>query len=317
MPRKTRTHYFEAMYHVMLRGNYRQIIFNDDNDRLYFYSLLKQVTEKFNCKIHLFCLMTNHIHLVIEINHVPLWKIVQSFASSYARYINKKNKQSGHLFQGRYKAKLIQDEQYLLNLCYYIHSNPIQAKMVNHIDDYLWSSHPSYLDVLHINIDWLTTHYIHKIIKKRSSLADNCYLEFIKRESLHCIERNICDFDENGILTIHDSINEKIFSKKFDDLSSIKMDDILKVICKNMKIPSTAIVAENHNREVILARSLFIYFAHYYANYQINEIAKFILKNPESISRTMHRHLQLIRPKESMRSILNNIENDLICLSRC
>src|ERR1700735_24958 len=86
MPRKKRTHYFEAMYHVMLRGNYRQIIFNDDNDRLYFYSLLKKVTEKFNCKIHLFCLMTNHIHLVIEINHVPLWKIVQSFASSYARY---------------------------------------------------------------------------------------------------------------------------------------------------------------------------------------------------------------------------------------
>jgi REP element-mobilizing transposase RayT len=54
MPRKTRTHYFEAMYHVMLRGNYRQIIFGDDNDRLYFYSLLKKVTEKYNCKIHLF-----------------------------------------------------------------------------------------------------------------------------------------------------------------------------------------------------------------------------------------------------------------------
>ncbi len=52
MPRRTRTHYFEAMYHVMLRGNYRQIIFNDDNDRLYFYSLFKQITEKFNCKIH-------------------------------------------------------------------------------------------------------------------------------------------------------------------------------------------------------------------------------------------------------------------------
>ena len=186
MPRRTRTHYFEAMYHVMLRGNYRQIIFNDDNDRLYFYSLLKQVTEKFNCKIHLFCLMTNHIHLVIEINHVPLWKIIQSFASSYARYINKKNKQSGHLFQGRYKAKLIQD-----------------------------------------------------------------------------------------------------------DFSSIKMDDILKVICKNMKIPSAAIVAENYNRKVTLARSLFIYFAHYYANYF--HLACFFLRNYQNVPGSLTKELDKSR----------------------
>lgn len=90
MPKKNRTYYYEAMYHVMLRGNYRQSIFNDNEDRLYFYSLLENTIEKFNFKVHVFCLMTNHIHFVIEIK----------FASSYAGYSNRKYNRSGHLFQG-------------------------------------------------------------------------------------------------------------------------------------------------------------------------------------------------------------------------
>lgn len=292
MPRKNRSHYYEAMYHVMLRGNYRQSIFNDDEDRLYFYSLLENTIEKFNFKVHVFCLMTNHVHFVIEIKYVPLWKIVQSFASSYAGYSNRKYNRSGHLFQGRYKAKLIQDEKYLLTLCYYIHINPVQAKMVNHINTYAWSSHMSYLGRNHI--PWLTINYVNEIIKKYIS-AENFYRKFIDRDFLDITTNSVCDFDQNGDLTIKDSVNQKIKLGQIKDFSHLKLDTILSVVCKNLDVLSAKILSEDRSRKTVLARSLFAYFAHYYAHYTIKEVSQMLVKETETVSRTMHRNLPMMQ----------------------
>jgi putative transposase len=136
MPRKPRIHRVNGFYNVMLRGNYRQ--------GEQFCELLQACTQKFLCKIHLYCLMTNHIHLVIEIGDIPLSKIMQSLSSRIAQIINKSLQRSGHLFQGRYKDKIIYDEKYLLELCFNIHMNPVKAKMVGCLDDYPWSSHCVY-----------------------------------------------------------------------------------------------------------------------------------------------------------------------------
>lgn len=90
MPRKKRSHYYEAFYHVMMRGNYRQDIFSADEDYLYFYGLMEKSVHQFNCKIHLFCLMTNHVHLLIEVENIPLWKIMQTVAGAFSKYNHKK-----------------------------------------------------------------------------------------------------------------------------------------------------------------------------------------------------------------------------------
>jgi len=113
MPRKARmTHFSGAIYHVILRGNNRQNIFFSPEDRYYIYSLFQEGTLRFGYHIHAFCLMINHMHLLIEVAAIPLGKIIQNLAFRYAQWSNRKLNKVGHLFQGRYKAILVQDQNY-------------------------------------------------------------------------------------------------------------------------------------------------------------------------------------------------------------
>ncbi len=137
---------------------------------------------------------------------------MQSLSSSFASFSNKKNNRTGHLFQGRYRAKLIQNEKYLLELCYYIHFNPLKAKMVADINEYLWSSHSIYSGN---NIDsWITTEYVQNILHKLvpNFNGENCYTQFINDKTKYLEATHCCDFDEDGLLIIKDSVNDKIRS---------------------------------------------------------------------------------------------------------
>ena len=128
MVRKTRIHYFGAVYHVILRGNGGQDIFYSQEDRYRLYLLLQEGIERFGHRIHAFCLMTNHLHIVVQVGDIALSKIFQNVSFRYTRYINKKQNRIGHLFQGRYKALLIDADTYLLELVRYIHNNPLRGR---------------------------------------------------------------------------------------------------------------------------------------------------------------------------------------------
>jgi putative transposase len=107
MARKQRVYCPGAFYHVILRGNSGQTIFFDDKDRTRFYLLLQEGVERFGHRIHAFCLMTNHIHLAIQIADISLSRILQNLCFRYTRWVNWRQGRTGHLFQGRYKAVLI------------------------------------------------------------------------------------------------------------------------------------------------------------------------------------------------------------------
>ena len=107
MARKQRVHYPAALYHVIIRGNARQEIFFDDVDRSRFYLLIQEGLERYEHRIHAFCLMTNHIHLAIQVGDMPLSRIMQNISFRYTQWINWWYKRSGHLFQGRFKAVLV------------------------------------------------------------------------------------------------------------------------------------------------------------------------------------------------------------------
>lgn len=99
MPRDRRIHYDQAIYHVMLRGNFKSNVFHEEADFNYFLKRMQHAVEKFSCKIHLYCLMTNYIHMVIEVSYVPLGKIMQSITSPFTRNLNKKYVRKGHVFE--------------------------------------------------------------------------------------------------------------------------------------------------------------------------------------------------------------------------
>jgi putative transposase len=177
MAQRARIHYPGAVYHVMLRGNGGQDIFVDKSDRIRFYEQLGEGVKRFDVRIPALCLMSNHVHLVVQVAEIPLSRLVQNVSFRYTRYRNAKEHRTGHLFQGRYKAIVIDAETYLLELIRYIHLNPVRAGIVADPADYRWSSHRAYLgkEVL----PWLSTDWILSRYSPRKQSARRQYRNFI------------------------------------------------------------------------------------------------------------------------------------------
>jgi len=116
MARKPRLHYTGAVYHVMARGNGGQNIFDCEEDRYRFYLFLQEGVERFRHRIHAFCLMDNHVHLAIQVGEKHLSRIMQSLCCRYTQWVNSRQKKVGHLFQGKYKAILVDADSYLAEL---------------------------------------------------------------------------------------------------------------------------------------------------------------------------------------------------------
>jgi REP element-mobilizing transposase RayT len=133
------------MYHVTLRGNHRQDIFFTDEDRGLLTNLIREVIDSAHAQVHAYCYMPNHIHALIQVDDTPLSKIMLIIAGQYARKLQTQLATTGHFFEKRYHAVLVDTDAYLLTLLRYIHHNPMRARLVSSPDDYPWSSHHAYL----------------------------------------------------------------------------------------------------------------------------------------------------------------------------
>lgn len=141
MARKKRIWYPGAVYHLMSRGNRHQEIFREPSDYEFFLTLLRNVEKRYPFDIHSYCLMTNHFHFLMETKDVEIWRIMKRLQEVYSGYFNSKYGLDGHLFQGRYKSCLVEDDAYFLQISRYIHLNPVKAGMVVYPEDYRWSSY--------------------------------------------------------------------------------------------------------------------------------------------------------------------------------
>ncbi len=145
MPRKPRIEIGGGLYHIITRGNNRRKIFRSHGDYLKFTTILQQQKAKLPFYLYAYCLMPNHVHLLIEMQDDPVSRIMQRVLTSYSQYHNRKYKRIGHVFQGRYKSILCQTDRYLGELVRYIHLNPVRAKMVKRPEDFEYSGHRAYL----------------------------------------------------------------------------------------------------------------------------------------------------------------------------
>ncbi|HPS94182.1 MAG TPA: transposase [Deltaproteobacteria bacterium] len=145
MARPLRIEYAGAFYHITCRGNERTCIFGGDADRKRFLGYLESANERHGARFHAYCLMENHYHLMLETPCGDLSRIMHHINSSYTAYYNKRHERSGHLFQGRFNALLVEKESYGLELSRYIHLNPVRAGMVQRPSEYPWSSYLIYV----------------------------------------------------------------------------------------------------------------------------------------------------------------------------
>lgn len=178
MARQLRIEFPGAFYHVFSRGNQKQPIFLSDDDKYFFIKCLREAYEKFGIKIHAYCLMPNHYHLILETPLGNMSSMMHFLNTAYTVYFNTKHKRCGHLFQGRYKSILIEAESYGQELSRYIHLNPVRSKIVELPEQYPWSSYEFYRGAARPE-KWLETTFILSLFGEHLGEAKMVYIEFV------------------------------------------------------------------------------------------------------------------------------------------
>lgn len=178
MARPLRIEYPGALYHVTSRGNAREPVYLSDVDRNLFLGILSSTVKRYNLLLYAYCLMENHYHLLIETPEANLSSSMRYLNQIYTQRFNKTHKRVGHLFQGRYKSILVQREKHLLALCRYIVQNPVRAGIVQHPEEYQWSSCRQTASLEppaeYLSVDWILSQF-----GQTKSLARKEYRKFI------------------------------------------------------------------------------------------------------------------------------------------
>ncbi|MDF1551894.1 MAG: transposase [Deferrisomatales bacterium] len=179
MARPLRIEYPGAFYHVTSRGNERKDIFRSKRDREKFLDYLGSATVRYGARIHVYCLMSNHYHLLVETPEGNLSRIMRHINGAYTTYFNVKRQRSGHLLQGRYKAILVEREEHLVELSRYVHLNPVAARMVGKPGEHVWSSYNAYVGAA-ASPDWLERRDVLARFGEGEAAAGGSYRAFVE-----------------------------------------------------------------------------------------------------------------------------------------
>ena len=315
MSRKGRIHIPGAVYHVILRGNDRQDISADDKDQFRFYSILDIAHQRFTFKIHAFCLMTSHFHLELQVADVPLPKIMQCIAQRYVQWFNWRHHKTGHLFERRYKAILVDTDEYLKELAAYIHLNPVRSRMVKGPEKYKWSSHRAYLGKM--TLPWLETEFILSTFSPVNRMrAQASFKQFVdsmigqeRRKTFHG-EKNLDSRllgDEYFVLDILDGLEEKRPMKP--DLEMV-LSAVEAVIGPDAQMFLTSAARDARSFEV---RALAAWAVLQFSDATLSELAKYCNRDQSTMSCAALRveKLRHVRPDladkmEQLRSTLTH-----------
>jgi len=182
---------------VINRGNDRADVFFDDADRRYYLTLLSSVVVGFRLKVYAYTLMSNHIHLFLRTLLPNISEVMYRVNIDYSHYFNKRHRKTGHLFESRFKSKLVQEDRYFLGLLRYVHMNPVKAGMAAEPEQYPWSSHRAYLG----NTDRVVTDPSEalRIFSDDPERARAAYLDFLG-QPIPETEWEILNKERNGIL---------------------------------------------------------------------------------------------------------------------
>ena len=310
MARKPRILFPGAVYHVILRGNAGQPIFFEDRDRYRLYLIIQYVVEKFDCRIHAFCCMTNHLHLILQTGDVSLSRIMQNLSLRYTKWINYTQSRTGHVFQGRYKALLLDADTYLLELVRYIHLNPVRAGMSASPDDYQWSGHRAYLgkEVL----PWLTTDWILSMFSPDTQNARNGYASFVaagigetRREDFHS---GTCE----GRILGDDNFTDKALAKANQRRDQgCELADVLSVVCRRYDITIDQLKAAGKARPFAEARALAALLVRELPGLSLTELGKVLNRDIAPLGRAGQRLLVAALEDEGMNSRINELRLEL------
>lgn len=204
MPRIARNKGAYLTYHIIQRGNERKNIFISEDDRKRFIETIYRVKEKYNIKLEAYCLMDNHVHLLINDNGNDISKVVKSINISYAYYFNHTYKRVGHLFQDRFRSEIINDDNYLLSVSAYIHNNPVKAGIVRIPQEHKWSSISYYLGKENYRGSLVDTERILGLFSSNKKKAMKEYNDYVLKYEPNT---EVIDVEEDKIILMKENTN--------------------------------------------------------------------------------------------------------------
>jgi len=311
MARKPRVHYPAALYHVILRGNGGQEIFFGQEDRFRFYLLLQEGIERYGHQVHAFCLMTNHVHLAIQVGEVRLPRIIQNLAFRYTRWVNWRGKRTGHLFQGRYKAVLIDADSYLLELTRYIHLNPVRSGMVRRPEDYPWSGHRAYLGME--TIPWLTTDWVLSMFSNKGDRARRAYRGFVEegREGGHQGEYGMGSEIDSRILGDMVFIDKVLGQRQERSKRPLTVEEIVSLVCKEFSLREEMLSGSGKDRRLSKVRAIAAWLVLDSGNLTLSELSKRVNRDSSTLSTAAKFLERQAQADTELRGLMKNMREEL------
>lgn len=312
MPRPLRIEFAGAFYHIFARGNRRQNIFLEEDDRYYFLKVLYEANNRFGVHIHVYCLMDNHYHLILETPEPNVSQIMHFINASYAIYLNKKREMCGHLFQGRFHAILIQADAYARALTIYIHGNPVRKKITERPEHYPWSSCQDYY-ALRRPPNWLDTAFILGTFGNSIDLIKSEHERQLLAAGGALLKAELKNASSIGILG-DDEFIDRI--RRTYLLDAIGKPDVELQELRRLRIrPELADIKRQLEKELgeknRLTRKCTILLAHKHANYRLKEIGSFFGITPGAASMAYRKAARAALANETLRRILETTWADI------
>jgi putative transposase len=303
MARKPRLHVPGGLYHVVLRGNAQQDVFFTPGDRHFFYELLAEGVVRFGYRVHAFCLMTNHLHLALQTGDSALSAGMQNLSFRYTRYLNTRMGRVGHVFQGRFKAFLVDQDRYGLALIRYIHLNPVRARMVREPGAYRWSSHRAYMG--EEAQPWVTTDWVLGQFGIRLGVARARFAAFVEagRAEGHS-EMFYGGKDDSRVVGEEDFV-KKVLPRKARRTKPPSLSAIVAHVCQSASLSEASLKAPGKGRAAAKARALAGWLARKSKATTLTQVAAHFHRELSTLSHAVSALEERSRNSESFANALN------------
>jgi REP-associated tyrosine transposase len=254
MPRPLRHSREGTIYHVIMRGNNRRALFHSTGEYYRFCQLMEEGINHFGHSLIAFCLMTNHVHLAVQVGEAPLSKIYHDLSFRYAQFYHHAHDSCGHVFQGRFKSIPVKNSAHLATLIRYIHLNPVKAGIVELPQQYRWSSHKAYLG--EEEIPWLSP-----------------------KTGLECFDSNASVFKKYVLSAIDKDEKFNIKSGKL----SIELEGLVNVVCDHYGLVPDALGSTGRTGQSGHVRSVIALLAKEVHGVSLDELAAYFNRHPDAV----------------------------------
>jgi putative transposase len=309
--RPLRIQYPGAFYHVTSRGNERKDIFRSTADRERFLGYLESATSRYGAVIHAYCLLSNHYHLLLETPAGNLSEIMRHINGAYTTYFNIRHKRAGHLFQGRYKAILVEADAYAAELSRYIHLNPLRAGMAESPENYRWSSYCAYIGLVE-PVPWLKTDFILGLVSREFHPSTSRYREFVEASGDGADECPLNDVIASSILGGEEFVRE-VAASYASDVPDKERPAGIKNLVERPSIDKVAAVVETElTGQDKLARKIAIYLCHHLTGATLKQIGERFGLQESAVSQVSRRLDNKLAENKSLAKRVSRLQKLLV-----